>query len=396
MKRECVWTNDGSLAMDTAVLRQCWSMLWTWVSLQWPLILLRCSCFQKKVTEGPAWAYQSQGPCDKNQKDDIDLVLQQTPHLHQHQAQGGHGECQPLCGGPGQVHEDFQTEEAHNGSGRVFFTFWCCSIPNCRRYENIVGGQTVPGDWATAIFSIYRLWQTSLCPGVWRWTWLTPSSPRRASLRPWRGSAELSVIRMPPPPSGSKKGAVKIIAASQMDLLRKARNRNWPNYNHSFFIRLFRKLGKHTTYQEVLEHHLLFWMDNFKCTHFLQDGAPCHTSKRLKTYLATKPFQIIDWPGNSPDLNPIENLWNFMKVKLKTKDISSGPKLIREIKILWTTGIPQGYCLKLSNSMPRRIQQVLVDKGEATKYWKPDPKVLSVLRYKINWNCWKSAHFFWR
>jgi len=57
-----------------------------------------------------------------------------------------------------------------------------------------------------------------------------------------------------------------------------------------------------------------------------------------------------------------------MKGKLKTKDISSGPKLIREIKILWTTGIPQGYCLKLSNSMPRRIQQVLVDKGEATKY----------------------------
>ena len=57
-----------------------------------------------------------------------------------------------------------------------------------------------------------------------------------------------------------------------------------------------------------------------------------------------------------------------MKGKLKTKDISSGPKLIREIKILWTTGIPQGYCLKLSNSMPRRIQQVLAAHGEATKY----------------------------
>jgi transposase len=42
----------------------------------------------------------------------------------------------------------------------------------------------------------------------------------------------------------------------------------------------------------------------------------------------------MDWPGNSPDLNPIENCWNYMKEKLKFKDTWSLPKLIREIKIL--------------------------------------------------------------
>jgi transposase len=121
-------------------------------------------------------------------------------------------------------------------------------------------------------------------------------------------------------------------------------------------------------YQEVLQNHLLFWMDNFGSTHFLQDGAPCHASKRIRDFLSEQPFDVIDWPGNSPDLNPIENMWNFMKGKLKGKNISSTPKLIHELKILWTTGIPQDYCRKLSDSMPSRIQQVLDAKGEATKY----------------------------
>jgi hypothetical protein len=117
-------------------------------------------------------------------------------------------------------------------------------------------------------------------------------------------------------------------------------------------------------YQEVLQNHLLFWMDNFGSTHFLQDGAPCHASKRIRDFLSDQPFEVIDWPGNSPDLNPIENMWNFMK----GKNISSVPKLIHELKILWMTGIPQDYCRKLSDSMPSRIQQVLDAKGEATKY----------------------------
>jgi hypothetical protein len=57
-----------------------------------------------------------------------------------------------------------------------------------------------------------------------------------------------------------------------------------------------------------------------------------------------------------------------MENKLKHKNISSGPKLIKEIKTLWTTGIPQYLCQKLSKSMPSRIQAVLAAKGYATKY----------------------------
>ncbi len=122
------------------------------------------------------------------------------------------------------------------------------------------------------------------------------------------------------------------------------------------------------TYQKVLEDHLIPFMCIHRATHFLYDGAPCHASKHIKEYLADKPFTIIDWLGNSPDLNPIENCWNYMKEKLKSKDTWSIEKLTREIKILWTTDLSKEYLKSLSYSMPRRIRQVLAVKGDSIGY----------------------------
>jgi hypothetical protein len=131
-------------------------------------------------------------------------------------------------------------------------------------------------------------------------------------------------------------------------------------------------LPKNTTmnserYQQTLEDHLLPFMQIHQCTHFLQDGAPCHASKKTMAFLAQQPFIVMDWPGNSPDLNPIENLWNIMKEGLKSKDIGSAPKLQAELKKLWVS-LDQAMLRKLSDSMPRRLQMVLNAKGEMTKY----------------------------
>ena len=41
----------------------------------------------------------------------------------------------------------------------------------------------------------------------------------------------------------------------------------------------------------------------------MQDNAPCHTAKSVKSFLARKKVQLIEWPPYSPDLSPIENLW---------------------------------------------------------------------------------------
>jgi transposase len=83
-------------------------------------------------------------------------------------------------------------------------------------------------------------------------------------------------------------------------------------------------------YKKVLEDHLLPVMRIHGTTFFLQDSAPCHKSKLVMAFLKqSEEFSIIDWPGNSPDLNPIENCWLYMKRKLKANiDITSLPKLV--------------------------------------------------------------------
>ena len=122
-------------------------------------------------------------------------------------------------------------------------------------------------------------------------------------------------------------------------------------------------------YKEVLDSHLLPFMRIHNCRFFLQDGAPCHKSKVVMESLKKEKFTIIDWPGNSPDLNPIENCWSYMKAKLKDDaSVTSIPKLIAAIKKMWVKELPQEYFKKLAHSMPRRIQEVISSHGSMTKY----------------------------
>jgi hypothetical protein len=123
-----------------------------------------------------------------------------------------------------------------------------------------------------------------------------------------------------------------------------------------------------TRCQEALEDYLLMFMGIHGCTHFLHHGAPCHASKHIKDILAEQHFLVIDWPGNSPDLNPIENWWNHLKNLLKKKDVSSIPKLTAAIRQLLTEELKPKYLRSLSNSMPKRIEMVIVAKGDLTKY----------------------------
>jgi hypothetical protein len=50
-------------------------------------------------------------------------------------------------------------------------------------------------------------------------------------------------------------------------------------------------------YQQVLEDHLLQFIEMHRCSHFLQDGMHCPASKRIMDFLKDKPFKVIDWPG---------------------------------------------------------------------------------------------------
>jgi len=50
---------------------------------------------------------------------------------------------------------------------------------------------------------------------------------------------------------------------------------------------------------------------------FQHDLVPCHRSASTIAFLANKNVSVLDWPGNPPDVNPIENLWYIRKAKLR-------------------------------------------------------------------------------
>jgi hypothetical protein len=102
---------------------------------------------------------------------------------------------------------------------------------------------------------------------------------------------------------------------------------------------------------------------------FQQDNDPKHTCKKVKEWLEEQEFRTMVWPAQSPDLNPIEHLWGYLKRRLAEHE--HPPSGIHELwertEVEWEK-ISVAECRGLIESMPRRVQAVLKAKGGYTKY----------------------------
>jgi hypothetical protein len=110
---------------------------------------------------------------------------------------------------------------------------------------------------------------------------------------------------------------------------------------------------------------------------FMQDNAPCHKSTEVLEFLAEHQVPVMKWPPQSPDLNPIENLWVTLKARFYTRftELFNHPSKSLEARyrygeVLQEVWYSQGQELidALLGSMPRRVQAVIEAKGGWTKY----------------------------
>jgi transposase len=104
---------------------------------------------------------------------------------------------------------------------------------------------------------------------------------------------------------------------------------------------------------------------------FMQDGAPAHTANSTLALIRRSIVNVWSkgiWPGNSPDLNPIEHIWPvlqnsvFIAPRPRTRE-----ELIERVELTWYS-ISASLSASLVYSFPRRVNECLEKTGGNTNY----------------------------
>jgi transposase len=143
-------------------------------------------------------------------------------------------------------------------------------------------------------------------------------------------------------------------------------------YGPGFMCKINNMMDQHV-YKQILQNYLLQTIDWYHLDAekviFQHDNDPKHRARSVQEWLDEQEFEVMEWPLQSPDLSPIENLWATLNRRLS--QYQHPPKGMLELweraETEWND-ITQEECARLIESMPERIAAVLKFKGMWTDY----------------------------
>lgn len=101
--------------------------------------------------------------------------------------------------------------------------------------------------------------------------------------------------------------------------------------------------------------------------YFQQDNVRFHTTPETIAFLHNKGITFIEWAPWSPDLNPVENLWNVLKAAVYGRFPQTLEEMEQFIREEWAN-IDLKFVERICRSLPRRLQFVLENQGHKIQY----------------------------
>ncbi len=94
-----------------------------------------------------------------------------------------------------------------------------------------------------------------------------------------------------------------------------------------------------------------------------QDNATPHTARTTKTWLAENVPSLMDWPPNSADLSPIENIWPILKNSVEKENAPSVADFQQQIVQKWDS-LDVDMLSRLFESLPKRLKACRDARGD--------------------------------